>query len=169
MPVCVDGVPLLAFRMESGHLLLTLQLFDEFNRPILVIRDNELVYKPDAWDIQLTGRNLVVREAARRFLLDIVFDVPNGVHVKRGRFLLNGVELLIGSHGCFLNDGHLELSMSRVTVVGGSKAAGFLIGQPAPNVPHMIRLPTISRYRHSRAGFEDWAREAFSDVPDGAA
>ena len=84
----------IAFVLEDGHFLLNLCIFDEHNFPVLVICDNRLIYTTQPWDIQLIGRNLVIREARRRILVDIDFDVPSRIVINRGRFLLNGVELL---------------------------------------------------------------------------
>jgi hypothetical protein len=94
-PIVVDQIPLIAFALGDGHLLLNLLVFDEFNDLVLAIGGNQLQYSTRPWDIQLTGHNLVIREASRKFLIDIFFDPPNGVRLERGRFLLNGVELLI--------------------------------------------------------------------------
>jgi hypothetical protein len=73
VPLSIDGVAVLAFTLQDGHLLLNLLAYDEHNRLVLVIKNNELVYSISPWDIQLVGRNLTIREAPRQFLLDIVF------------------------------------------------------------------------------------------------
>ena len=95
VPVGVDGLPLLAFLLDDNHLLLHLRLFDEANNPVLEIVNNQLVYSVAPWDIRLVGTNLVVRDAPRKILIDITFDVPNRIIINRGRFLFNGVEILL--------------------------------------------------------------------------
>ena len=40
-PVIVDDTPIVLFRMEDGHLLLTVQLFDEDNEMLVQILDND--------------------------------------------------------------------------------------------------------------------------------
>src|SRR5258708_3304207 len=52
VPVMIDNVPLIGFWILEGHLLLRVQIFDESNKLILRIWDNELQYKPVPWDIE---------------------------------------------------------------------------------------------------------------------
>ena len=66
MPIYVDGIPLLAFILGDGHLLLNLDLFDEFNGLVLQMKNNHLTQSVSPWDIRLVGRNLVIREAERK-------------------------------------------------------------------------------------------------------
>src|SRR5439155_15278402 len=47
------------------------------------------------WDIELVGRRLIIREAARQFLLDIRFDPPGRVVIEHGLFALNGIEVIV--------------------------------------------------------------------------
>ena len=71
--------PLLAFILGDGHLLLNLNLFDEFNALVLQINNNQLTQSVSPWDIRLVGRNLVIREAAARILVDITLEPPSRV------------------------------------------------------------------------------------------
>lgn len=98
VPISVDGTPLIGLILADGHFLLNLVIFDEFNIPLLHIKNNQLVYKPNAWDIQLVGTTLTVREDHRKILIEIQFCPPNKVIINRGRFLKNGIEIL----GCVL-------------------------------------------------------------------
>lgn len=91
----IDGIPIIGFTRENDHLFLNATLFDECNNCILEIRENQLVYVPDTWDIGFTGKRLVLKEAARRVMVDMLFSVPNKIIIQRGRILCNGVELLI--------------------------------------------------------------------------
>lgn len=85
IPVSVDATPLIAFVFEQGRLLLTLQIFDEFNQPILRVLNNELQYVPEPWDIEFTGHRIVVREAARKILIEIDFRPPNQIIIPRAQ------------------------------------------------------------------------------------
>ena len=106
LPVSVDGTPLLAFVLGDGHLLLNLNVFDEFNQPVLQIKNNQLIQSAAPWDIKLVGRNLIVREAERKILVDISFEPPHRIIINRGRFLKNGVEILIRPEQVIIaNDG----------------------------------------------------------------
>ena len=52
VPVSVDGWPLIGFVFADEHLLLHLNIYDECNYPVLVIRNNQLLYSISPWDIQ---------------------------------------------------------------------------------------------------------------------
>lgn len=97
----IDCLSMLAFIVEDNHLLLDVSLFDESNSLVLRIFKNQLILNSQQWDIQLVGRRLVIREAPGKIFLDIVFDPPNKVFVKRGRLLRNGVEVLVGKDYIF--------------------------------------------------------------------
>ena len=77
------------------HLLLSMNVFEEFNQLLLQIKDNQLVQSIAPWDIKLLGRNLLVRERERKILVDVSFEPPHRIIINRGRFLKNGVEILI--------------------------------------------------------------------------
>lgn len=145
-PIVIDDFPLLAFVLQDGHLLLHLNLFDENNILVLRIVNNQLVYSTSPWDIRLVGRSLEIREGAGRFLIDISFEVPNRIVVRRGRFLRNGVEIVIRPDFALItNDGTL---LSGLNVV--NCAAGLLIGPSREQVSAMYRRPDVSRYSAAR-------------------
>jgi len=103
--VAIDREPLLAFAFEQGHLLLTIQVHDEAHQRVLWIEKNELRYRPTAWDIQFVGRTLTVREGRGEILVELAFNPPSDVEVRRGRFSLNGLELLVEpSCFCYVNN-----------------------------------------------------------------
>jgi trigger factor len=155
VPVSIDDIPLVGFVLGDGHLLLHLNLFDDTNRLILQIQNNRLSYVPDTWDIQLTGRQLIVRDAPRRILVDIEFEVPNRIHINRGRFLCNGVEVLVRpDHVLVTNNAAL---FSGNTVIGGMR--GIAIGPHRTPLPAAIALESVSRYQHDPKAAIAWARE----------
>ena len=82
-PLSIDDVPLLGFILGDGHLLLNCVVFSEVNQVVLRVHNNRLVHVPDAWDIELVGRRLVIRSAPRNILIEMVFEVPNRIIVMR--------------------------------------------------------------------------------------
>jgi hypothetical protein len=93
--VSVDNTPLVQFTLGDEHLFLTMNIFDEFNRLVLQIDENQLVYSISPWDIEMVGRNLIIREAQSKILIDFAFEVPNRIQLNRGRLLYNGVEIVV--------------------------------------------------------------------------
>ena len=133
--LAIDRIPLLAFTFEQGHLFLTLQVFDEQAQRVLWVERNELRYCPTPWDIRLRAQ-CRGREGQGKFLIDIEFSPPNRVEVRRGRFSLNGLELLVHPDClCYANNGQI---LSRVEFHGFDVA--IMVGEPiafgAPVLSH---------------------------------
>ena len=146
--------------MTDGHLLLNLNLFDEFNSLVLQIKNNQLWYSICPWDIHLVGRNLTIRESSRRILIDLTFDVPNKILVNRGRFLLNGVEIII-------RPDHLLVTNSRTLLSGTTVHRvpyGLIIGRLPAEVGCFLHLGDVSRYLGDNSEALRWARESFENL-----
>jgi trigger factor len=94
-PLIVDDTPVVMFRMEDGHLLLTVQLFDEDTEMLVQILDNELVYSVEPWDVEFQGLELTVRAQARKIFVRMRFEPPSRVDISRGHIWRNGVEMEI--------------------------------------------------------------------------
>jgi trigger factor len=147
------------FILLDQQLLLTVQVFDEYNKLVLKIWDNELVYHPDPWDIEFVGRRLILREAARRILLDMTFEVPNKVSITRGRLLCNGVEILVRPDKIVIPGEPVT-----TTIAGSIKAnqgGGIVIGPHPFAIGSLIRIDNMDRYKKPRSDTEAWQREVF--------
>ena len=103
-PVMVDGIPLIGFVIQDNHILLNVNLFDRENNPLLSIINNQLIYNINAWDIQLVGTKLTIREKERVILLEIDFKPPNKVVITRGSLYCNGVEVKINGDELRINE-----------------------------------------------------------------
>jgi hypothetical protein len=104
--LAIDAIPILAFTFEQSHLFLTLQIYDDDGERALWIERKELRYSTDSWDIKLEGRTLTLREEFRKVLCEIKFNPPDSVEISRGRFALNGLELLVQPDCiCYANNG----------------------------------------------------------------
>lgn len=163
LPLAVDSIPLIGFILGDDHLLLNLNVFDEYNRQVLRIRNNELVYVPDSWDIELRGRTLTVREAARRILIDIQFEPPDRIVVTRGRLLCNGVEVLVRPDHILVTNNSTIISNCRAEGVGG----GLLIGHGNPDMGGFFRMADLPRYLGNRSEAEKWAKEVMEGLNSG--
>lgn len=155
----VDGVPLLAFLLDDDHLLLNLLLFDENNNLILRIVNNQLAYSVSPWDIRLVGRNLVIRDAPRKILVDIAFDPPNRIIISRGRFLCNGVEVLITPDYILVVNNATMMSKCQMENCHG----GIIIGSKDMTSGTAIRLSSVPRYLGDRSAAIKWADESLGN------
>ncbi len=136
----IDDITIVGFTMLEGHLLLTLNLFDEFNNYVLRISDNQLVYSISPWDIEFVGRNLIIREAHKNIFIDISFQVPNKIIINRGHFILNGVEVSISPDFVHIING-LKTSKKRLEGFQG----GIIIGRNENQTIGAIHIPNIPR------------------------
>lgn len=140
-PLVIDNTPLIGFVLADDHLLLNLVVFDEFNLPILHIKNNQLLYSTSPWDIQLVGTVLTIREAERKILIEIKFEPPNKVTITRGRFLLNGVEVIIKNGEIKVTNGPTFRNM-RLHGFNG----GLVIGQNDLGINPLFSNSSINRY-----------------------
>ncbi|MGE8571540.1 MAG: cell division protein [Acinetobacter amyesii] len=142
VPISVDGTPLIGLIIADGHFLLNLVIFNEYNTPILHIKNNQLIFKPLAWDIQLVGTTLTLRENHRKILIEIEFCPPNKVIFKRGRFLRNGIEILVRPTNILItNNSTIIKNCTAVNCYGG-----LIIGYHEKAIGGFFAMDGISRY-----------------------
>lgn len=146
VPVSVDGTPLIGLILADGHLLLNLVVFDEYNAPVLHIKNNQLIYSTSPWDIQLVGKKLTIREAHKRILFEIEFFPPNRVVINRGRLLRNGVEILIRPSNILVTNNSTLLSDCHAHNCYG----GLIIGYHEKPVGGFMALQSVPRYLGDR-------------------
>lgn len=157
LPISVDGIPLLAFILGDGHLMLNLNLFDEHNQLVLQIKNNQLIQSVLPWDLQFIGHNLVVRDAERKILVDISFEPPSRIVIQRGRFLRNGVEILVWPDRVVIaNNGATFTGMRARNWPGG-----VLIGPHDKPISAIIAMPNVPRYQHDKKLVDEWIGDEF--------
>lgn len=153
--VRIDGEALLWVILEDGHFLLNLRVYNNHDEVILNIDDNELVLNVHSWDIEIVGSRLTIRETLGDILFDIAFSPPSTVSVMRGRFLRNGIELLITSQWvAILNNMTLFQN-----VTANNCSAGFVIGDDAHPPACAFRIEGMPRRDWDRAAAIKRARE----------
>ncbi len=162
IPVMVDGIPLLNFVLDKGHLLLNVILFDEYNRPILHIENNELIYSIESWDIQIVGKVLTIREKKRKIFLNMTFEAPNKVIIDKARLLCNGVEILVKEKLVFVGNNKTSIIDNEFhNCVGGLVIAN----SPLP-FGCGILLEGVSRYQSNSQEVERLAREILREFAE---
>lgn len=154
IPLSIDNVPLIGFVLGDDHLLLNLVIMDEFNNPVLHIKNNQLYYSIEPWDITLVGTRLIVREAHRKILIEIEFQPPNCVIISRGRFLLNGVEVIVRPENILITNNATFVSGNQVHSIGG-----LIIGHHQNPIPGFMIIPDLSRYLGDRKEALEFEKE----------
>lgn len=163
VPISVDGTPLIGLILADGHLLLNVVIFDEFNAPVLHIKNNQLYYSTSPWDIQLVGTKLTVREAQRKILLEIDFYPPNRVVIERGRFLRNGVEVLVRPSNLLVTNNSTLLSGNHAHNCYG----GLIIGYHEKPIGGFMAIAGVPRYLGDRKEALKFERESLSRIEQG--
>ena len=146
VPLSVDDMPLIGFILGDGHLLLNLVIFNDFNKPALHIKNNQLFYSMSPWDIQLVGTTLTIREAHRKILVEIEFFPPNKIIIKRGRFLRNGVEVLIRPDNILITNNTCFISQCHAHNCNG----GLILGPHDKPLRGFMAIDEIPRYLGNR-------------------
>ena len=156
VPISIDGIPLIGLILADGHFLLNFIIFDECNIPILHIKNNQLYYSTSPWDIQLVGTTLTIREAQRKILLEINFCPPNKVIINRGRFLKNGVEVLIRPTNILItNNSMLVKNCHAINCYGG-----LIIGHHDKPIGGFMCVQGVNRYLGDRKNALTFEKEA---------
>jgi len=94
------------------------------------------------WDIELVGHNLIIREAQREILVDLLFEPPSRIKIQRGHLLHNGVEIEI-------HQGYLKIMNNGVKMVNcgtDGHTHGILLGNMAK--PNRWGIHMVIRQRY---------------------
>lgn len=162
VPVMVDGVALVGLILGDDHVLLNLVAFDECNVPVLHIKNNQLFYSMSPWDVQLVGTTLTVREAHRKILLEIQFSPPDRITVARGRFLRNGVEILVRPDNILVTNNSMFISNCHAHNCHG----GLILGHQEQPMGGFMAIKGIPRYLGDRTAALQFERECL-EAPGG--
>lgn len=155
VPLSIDGVPMIGLVLGDGHLLLNLVVFDDCNVPVLNIRNNQLLQTTIPWDIQLVGTTLTIREAHRKILVEIEFSPPNRISINRGRFLRNGIEVLIRPENILITNNAMVIANCHAHNCFG----GLILGHHEKMISGFMSVSRISRYLGDRTQALKFERE----------
>ncbi len=160
VPISVDNGPLVGLILGDGHLLLNLVVFNECNVPVLHIKNNQLYYSVIPWDIQLVGTTLTIREAHRKILLEIEFVPSEKVIINRGRFLRNGVEVLVRPNNILITNNSSYISGCRAHNCHG----GLILGHHENKMSGFMAIEGIPRYLGDRKEALKFEKECQSQI-----
>lgn len=162
-PLVVDGLAVVGFRVEDSKLLLQFIAFNELNIPVLQIVDNELIYRTEQWDIEWVGQKLTLREGHRKILLQLIFEPPHTIRIAKGRILLNGIELLIGTNYLFCSNN--SSFFNSITTI--NCPIGLAIGDPVPQGGAGMVFSGIPRYGFDRKAARNFLRKCRNEANKG--
>jgi len=144
IPILIDDTPIVMFRVEDGHLLLTVQLFDEDNELLVQVVDNELVFSTEEWDVEFVGRTLTVRSAPRNIFVGMTFEPPSRIVIDHGNIWRNGIGITIRPDCIIVGQGNTMSGCSAINCTFGLATGdlpeglgggAFYIGSPRSDFP----------------------------------
>jgi len=162
IPLMVDGIPLISFVLDDGHLLMNTILFDRFNDIVLRIVNNQLFYSISPWDIDFIGRTIIIREKPRHFLTRMTFEPPNTIAIDKGRFLCNGVEILIESDYILVTNNNTLIQDNAASNCQG----GLIIGSNPIHIGGFMHLSSIDRYLGDTKASLAWVESIKAEFGD---
>lgn len=126
---------------QEGNLLLNLSLYDRKGKQVVRIRDNELVYSTDPWDITFVGNTVRIQAQARDTLLSLTFDPnENVISFNEAKLRFAGYEVLIDKDGLNMPASVNGFKNCRV------KGAGHLFNYGGESSTAFIPLPGTKSY-----------------------
>jgi hypothetical protein len=151
----IDDDTILGFRRENGTILTTFIYYDENDRTVLEITDNELRFSTDLWDVEFVGRRLKIRRQSGDVISEIFFEPPSRITVERAKINHNGIGLLVvGTSLLVLNGavGFLNLEVSDYPV-------GLGLGNISTQCGLAIQVGDEKRHQYiSRSEVRRWLR-----------
>jgi len=82
--VVLDGLPFLSLSSESGCVLISLTLYDDVRRPVLIVERGEIAVSTGVWDYKFEGRVLTIRSARYKVLVKLRFE-PTDIKILSGK------------------------------------------------------------------------------------
>lgn len=143
-PLVIDNQPVIWFERTGDELLFSMTMLDEFNRLLLLVRQNELVVNSGAFDVEFIGRTLTIRQGMRKLFARIRFEPPHRVVIERARWLWNGVDIEVTPDSFIISDEHIKFSKN-----WWHCDVGFVIGY-SPAFPSPFRFARFDVNRYAR-------------------
>lgn len=126
---------------QEGNLLLNLSLYDQKGKQVVRIRDNELVYSTDPWDITFVANTVRIQAQARDTLLSLTFDPnKNVISLNEAKLRFAGYEVLIDKNGLSMPASVNGFENCRI------KGSGHLFNYGGESSTASIHLPAAKAY-----------------------
>lgn len=157
--IVVEDQVMVGFQVIDEHLLFSLELHDDQGQQVLAVVRNELLAVTSQWDMTFVGTTLTMRLAPRKLLVEIDFATPNGMWLRRGRFLRDGIEVLVSPSRLVVGG----VSITGFMAHNNRVSAGIVVGGSAP-ISGVVRIAPGSRDLESDDPERDsWLSEVFPE------
>jgi len=92
-----QGEVILGIRVENGAPLIEIDLRDEANRPLLIVRSGELRFMSASWDITVEGQRITIWSEPETKALVLDLNPPNEIRVPHADFWHAGIHVRAGT------------------------------------------------------------------------
>jgi hypothetical protein len=134
VPVVVDSVELVSWRVEDGVYLLSAEWHDDDGNVLFKIVDNELTVNARNWDVEFVANKLTIRSGLGIIKLCVKFDPPESVTFLSGSFSKGRHNIEVSPTALKVNGG----IMSHLRLVGGG--AGLVVGENKTGLSAIINI-----------------------------
>ena len=111
-PILLGRMPIFNFKIENGNFYFSSIVFDELNRIVLIINQNELIMNVNNWDIENKGNKFIIRESKGKIILNMRFLVPDTIYIDSAILNYNGQKIVVKNNIININDDQITLSNS---------------------------------------------------------
>ena len=129
-PIVVENLPLISLKKKENRLLISLTIFDEDDKPIMVIVDNEIIFSVSIWDIAIVGTLLTLFSCEKKKLIQLKFDIENAtLSFLCGNFYFKKWNIEITSDGYFslIHPTKSNQKIIGLTLGGESKIKSWMV------------------------------------------
>lgn len=140
----IDDTVMLGFRLEDGKPLIAARILDPDNKSVMRIRNSQLSYTEEMWDITYIGTVLTMRRGLGDIYLEIDFEPPV-IDIRRAMIFGHGVGLRINKDELTVINKECGVSGSTFNGVG----IGF--GNPTDSslgISQPLQFMDIPRFRY---------------------
>ncbi len=115
-PLVINGRNILAAKKIDDLLLLDVEIIDEYGNIVLCIKENELIFSLNNWDIQFAGKTLQINEKASKPRIIISFSPPNRVVIEKAILYYHGILVDITKAGLTGHNGSSSLVLNNCII-----------------------------------------------------
>jgi len=109
-PILLGRMPIFNFKIKNGNFYFSSIIFDELNKIVLVINQNELIMNVNNWDIENKGNKFIIRESKGKIILNMRILVPDTICIDSAILYYNGHKVVVKNNIININGDQIRLS-----------------------------------------------------------
>ena len=139
VPIMMDKHILFGFTIDTKGIMLNGEARDSNDNIVLLIIDSEIIISSGIWDFTLVGRTLKIQEDLRKYIIEVEFDPPERIIVKRYKIAFGKTTVEVFPDKIKFTGGFV--SFFSITGEGGFDAnIGILVGDKPKNLSVGLKI-----------------------------